>query len=148
LDQPVGDQVSGDRELADALRGAVARLHRRLRQSSAEGLTPSQVSLLATVRRRGNPTLGELASAERVQPPSVTRAVGRLEAEGLLERVPDPADRRVARVALTPAGSAALRRQQARQQALLAQRLGALDPDERASAPRLVALLEKLAGEL
>ena len=64
-----------DTEIASRLRMAVTRLHRRLRQQSAGGLTPSQASALASVAQLGSPTLGLLAARESVQPPSMTRIV-------------------------------------------------------------------------
>ena len=90
------DVITGtEQELADRLRVAVMRLQRRLRQHSVEGLSPAQVSLLGSVQRLGFPTLGELASEEQVQPPTMTRLVAGLEGAGLLERSPDLADGRV-----------------------------------------------------
>ena len=90
--------------MASRLRLAVTRLHRRLRQQAAGGLTQSQASALASIGQLGSPTLGELAARESVQPPSMTRIVAALEQMGLVTRVIDAADRRVARVTLTDQG--------------------------------------------
>ncbi len=60
---------AAEAELASRLRLAVTRLHRRLRQQSAAGLTQSQASALASIDRLGSPTLGALATRESVQPP-------------------------------------------------------------------------------
>ncbi len=78
-----------DAELAARMRLAILRLSRRLRQQVAGGVTSSQVSALATVERLGTPTLGELASSEQVQPPSMTKIVVALEAAGLVARQED-----------------------------------------------------------
>ena len=94
-------------ELASQLRLAVARLSRRIRQQAAstgEELTASTQAALASIERLGPITLGELAAVEQVQPPSMTRIVARLEEWGYATRVVDPADRRVARAAITDAG--------------------------------------------
>src|SRR5256885_13883377 len=94
-------------ELASQLRLAVARLSRRIRQEAAstgEELPASTQGALASIERLGPITLGELAAVERVQPPTMTRIVARLEEWGYATRVVDPADRRVARAAVTDAG--------------------------------------------
>src|SRR6202034_4845459 len=82
---PSGDTEPGE-ELAGRLRVAVTRLNRKLRQQALAGLSPAQASALATVNRLGSPTLGELAAAEQVQPPTATRLVTSLESAGLVVR--------------------------------------------------------------
>ncbi len=101
----VGEVDPAEAELAARLRMAVTRLHRRLRQQAAGGLTPSQASALVGVEHLGSPTLGALAARESVQPPTMTKVVGALEELGYVTRVTDPSDRRVARLTITPAGS-------------------------------------------
>src|SRR5579862_3786568 len=118
-------------ELAARLRLAVTRLYRPLRQQVVGGLTPSQISALATAARLGNPTLGELAAAERVQPPSMTRMVVALEEAGLLVRLVDPADGRVVRAGVTPEGTRTLQRIRSLRNAELVRRLQRLGDDER-----------------
>jgi DNA-binding MarR family transcriptional regulator len=120
------------------LRLSATRLARILRQQADMGLTPSQLSALATVDRAGPLTLGALADIEHVAPPSITKVVDKLESRGLVERRVDPADGRVRLVAQTPDGTALLAESRARKDAWLATRLGALDPDE----------LHRLAGAL
>ena len=133
-----------DEELTARLRAAVARLHRRLRQESLAGLSPAQASLLASLHRLGTPTLGELALAEQVQPPTMTRLVAGLESAGLVVKLADPGDRRVARVGLTPAGRTTLGDIRQMKNAYLARRLTALDPVDQAAVAPLVHLLETL----
>jgi DNA-binding MarR family transcriptional regulator len=128
-------------ELAAQLRLSATRLARRLRQESDSGLTPSQLSALATVERHGSVTLGVLAERERVAPPTVTKVVTKLESDGLLERRIDGHDRRVARVTITAAGSDLLAESRRRKDAWLASRIRALDADERR---RLAAALDVL----
>src|SRR5580704_6766535 len=91
-------------ELASRVRVAVTRLNRRLRQESLGGISPAQATALGSIRRLGNPTLGELAIAEQVRPPTITRIVAVMESAGFVSRVLDPVDRRVTRVELTADG--------------------------------------------
>lgn len=137
--------TDGEAELAETaarLRLAVMRLSRRIRQQTVEEVTQSQVSVLASVERVGTPTLGELAAAEQVRPPSMTRQVDALVAAGLLDKLPDPADGRVARVQLTAAGRRALNHSRSLRTAYLVRRLQALTAAERAQVTALTALLE------
>ena len=137
---------SGDDELAARLRVAVTRLNRRLRQESMTGISPSQEAALAAVKRLGRPTLGELAQAEQVQPPSMTRVVAAMEAAGLIVRSGDEDDRRVTRVELTPKGRTTLDRIRSLRTAYLARQIALLSPDERSRAEELAQLLERFVG--
>jgi DNA-binding MarR family transcriptional regulator len=134
-------------ELASRLRLSINRLHRRLRQESLAGLSPAQASALGAVNRLGSPTLGELASIEQVQPPTMTRLVASLQDAGMVTRITDATDRRSARVRITPAGTRALERIRTLKNAFLTRRLSDLTADEQAQAIELVALLEHLLGE-
>jgi DNA-binding MarR family transcriptional regulator len=133
-------------ELASRLRLSINRLHRLLRQESLAGLSPAQASALGAVNRLGDPTLGELAGIEQVQPPTMTRIVATLADAGMVTRVTDASDRRSARVRITPAGKRSLERIRTLKNAFLTRRLAELSPDERAGAADLVALLEHLVG--
>jgi DNA-binding MarR family transcriptional regulator len=136
--------VDGDAELAARLRLAVTRLSRRLRHQGEAGISASQLSALATVDRAGPMTLGDLAGAEQVQPPSMTRIVARLEEAGLVDRRASEQDRRVARVRVTTAGRQLLQRSRTRKDAYLARRLEILEPADRALMGEAVAVLEQL----
>lgn len=136
-----------DEELATRLRVAVTRLNRRLRQQSLAGLSPAQASALGTVNRRDAPTLGEVAAAEQVQPPTATRLVSSLENAGLVTRVTDDVDRRVVRVKITAEGRRALERIRTLKNAYLHRRLAALVPAERELAETLTSLLEHLVAD-
>lgn len=133
-----------DDELAARLRVAVTRLNRRLRQESLSGVSPSQEAALGTINRLGSPTLGELAQAEQVQPPTMTRVVATMEAAGLVVREGDAGDRRVTRVRLTRQGRATLERIRSLKNAYLARQIGRLTAPERTRACALAALLEQL----
>jgi DNA-binding MarR family transcriptional regulator len=131
-------------ELAAALRLAITRTARRLRQEAGVGLSPSQTSALATIERHGPLTPSELALAEGVQRPTATRIVARLEESGLLKREADPEDRRSVVIAATERGEALMRRLRGRKNAFLARRLRDLDPDEIATLSRAAQILEGL----
>jgi DNA-binding MarR family transcriptional regulator len=133
-------------ETAAKLRLAVLRLSRKIRQQVAQEVTQSQVSVLSSVESRGNPTLGELAVAEDVRPPSMTRQVDALVSAGLLERTVDSKDRRVARVELTSSGRRALQRSRSLRTAYMVRRIAKLSDEDQLRAGELVNLLELLAG--
>jgi DNA-binding MarR family transcriptional regulator len=140
-------QALAREDVASRLRIAINRLQRRLRQQSLAGLSPAQASALGTVNRLGSPTLGELASTELVQPPTMTRIVASLADAGMVTRITDDADRRSARVRVTPAGSRALERIRTLKNAFLVRRLSELSPEEQIRATDLVELLEHLLAE-
>src|SRR5437588_6657390 len=108
--EPPVTRVDGDAELAARLRLAVTRLSRLLRHLGETGISASQLSALSTIERSGPMTLGDLAAAEQVQPPSMTRIVSRLEEAGLVDRQACEQDRRVARARVTTAGRQLLQR--------------------------------------
>ena len=139
--------AAANEELASRLRVAVTRLNRKLRQQALAGLSPAQASALGTVNRLGSPTLGELAAAEQVQPPTVTRLVTSLESAGLVAREIDPVDRRVVRVRITAEGRRNLHRIRTLKNAFLTRRLAALDTAEQVLAGPLTTLLEHLVAE-
>jgi DNA-binding MarR family transcriptional regulator len=144
---PSDNPTLTNEEVAGRLRSAVNRLQRRLRQESLGGLSPAQASVLGSVRRHGNPTLGELAAIEQVQPPTMTRIVAGLAEAGMVTRIADANDRRSARVRLTPAGERALERVRTRKNAFLLRRLGQLSEAEQRQVAELVALFEQLLDE-
>jgi DNA-binding MarR family transcriptional regulator len=135
-----------DSELASALRICVMRLARRLRsQGSNDALTVSQLAALASLDRHGAMTPGELAAHEKVQPPSMTRILDKLEQLRLVERAPHPTDRRQVMVIPTPQAKAMLREDRRRRDAWLATRLRTLTGDERETLRVAASILERLA---
>src|SRR6188472_622626 len=91
-------------DLASRLRLDISRMARRLRQEAGADLSPSLTAALATIECHGPLTPSELAARERVQRPTVTRLLARLEEAGLIERTADPADRRSALLTVSDAG--------------------------------------------
>ena len=92
-------------------------------------------------------TPSEVAQRERIQRPTVTRLLARLEQAGLVQRTPDPADRRSSLLSSTPAGHELMEELRTRKTAYLARRLERLDPEERATLERAAAILEKVLQE-
>jgi DNA-binding MarR family transcriptional regulator len=140
-------RTTSQTDLAARLRLAIARTARRLRQEAGEDLSPSQTTALATIDRHGPLTPSELAARERIQRPTVTRVIARLEERGLVQRTRDPQDGRSSLVALAPAGRELLARGRTRKDAYLARRLRELDAEERAALERAAAILERLLEE-
>src|SRR4051794_24734476 len=125
------------------LRVVVARTARRLRQEAGSDLSPSQTSALAAIERHGPLTPSELAACERIQRPTATRVLARLEESGLVTRTADPTDRRSSVVAVTAAGRALLEELRTRKDLFLARRLDGLDAEELAVLQRAADILEK-----
>lgn len=132
------------------LRNALGRISRLVdRQVSGGGLTRTQLSVLGVTARRGPIGMGELAEAEGLNPTMLSRVVGKLETMGLLRRSPDPADARVVRVDVTPAGRRLQDRLRRERAGLFGERIAEL-PDGYAGSllealPALEALAEQLA---
>ena len=104
-----GREPAGDETLGEAF-WAVAR---RLRDTSQETLapwdiTPAQLRALRMLRRHGVMRLSELSDRLRIAPRSATEVVDALEAQGLVQRRPDPGDRRATLVEVTDDGSGVL----------------------------------------
>ena len=91
--------------VADALHSAAIHLLRRVRQEDDEaGVGPARLSALSVLVFGGPQRLTDLARAEQVRPPTMTKVVGALESAGFVRRVADPADARVSRVEATARG--------------------------------------------
>jgi DNA-binding MarR family transcriptional regulator len=138
-----------DTGLASELRLSVMRLRRRLvaQRHPDNELSTSQMAVLGQLHRNGDQTVGDLAAAEGVQPPSMTRTVKTLEAGGYVARRPHETDGRQVVISLIDQGVATLRADRARRDAWLARRLAELSPEQRAvlreAAPILDALSRK-----
>ena len=130
--------------LASHLRLSVFRASRTLRRESQAGISPTLLAALSTIERHGPIRAGDLAAHEQVRKPTVTRILGALVDEGLVERTLDPIDRRVSWVQLTPAGKALMRNVRRRTDRYLAQRLKRLDADEVATLERAAAILDRV----
>ena len=143
--EPAVTAATPEDDDAARLQVTTTRLARRLRREAGARLTPSQLSVMASIDRSGPITLGALAECERVAPPTITRVVAKLEADGLVERRPDPDDRRVARVVTTADGERLLAESRARKIAWLAERLDQLPARDRQRIGAALDALERLA---
>lgn len=133
-------------QLATLLRDAITRLGRRVRQARPVGeLTATQLSALTSLQLAGALTPRELAETERVQPPTMTRIVAKLEERGLVQRTPHPTDGRQVILAATEEGRAVLTQVQRAREEWLACRLAALTPEERDTLRRAAEILQKMA---
>jgi DNA-binding MarR family transcriptional regulator len=129
--------------LAADLRVAVGQLIRRLR---AENLFPlTQTWVLGRLDREGPASVSDLAQAMRVRPQSMAQTVGDLEGEGMVERNPDPDDRRRALVSLTAAGQARIAADRAAREGWLVKALEELPDFDRETIQRSVEVLARLA---
>src|SRR5436190_21506862 len=118
--------------LAERLHSTAIHLLRRLRaEDDASGLTAPRLSALSVLVFAGPRTIGELAAAEQVRPPTISRLVRDLERDGLVRREGDAADRRVQRVRATRAGEALLTARRTRRVARLAAALAELSAADR-----------------
>ena len=130
---------------ASDIRTVFGRLRRRLREVAGLGdLTPSQTSVLSRLERGVPASASDLATLERVRPQSMAATLAAIQEHGLIQRQPDPADRRVHQLSLTPAGDklrlsvqAAIRRNEE-------QLLAHLPDSDRAAFLRSLQVLDEL----
>src|SRR5687768_6738461 len=134
-------------ETADRLHSAAIHLLRRVRrEDAATGIPAPQLSALSVIVFRGPITLGALATAEQVRPPTITRIVGALEAGGLIERTVDPEDRRSTQVRATARGAETMRQGRRRRVESLARELEALRAADLDRLERALDVLERIVG--
>ncbi|MEV6306143.1 MarR family transcriptional regulator [Actinoplanes sp. NPDC051861] len=132
--------------LAKTLRDAITRLGRRVRQARPVGdLTFSQLSALTSLQLAGALTPRELADVERVQPPTMTKIVGKLEERGLVARTPHPTDGRQVILAATDEGRAVYAQYERARNEWLAKQLEQLSPEERATLAQAAEILQRVA---
>jgi DNA-binding MarR family transcriptional regulator len=125
---------------------AIHLLRRAGRTDPLTGVSPAQLSALS-VLMSGPKTLGDLAAAEQVRPPTMSRLVSEMERAGVARKVTDREDARVIRVHATPKGLRALSRGRAVRIEAIDRLLSELDPDDLATIARFVGTLERLLGQ-
>src|SRR4051795_5973527 len=135
-------------EAADRFHSAAIHALRHVRREDpASGLSAARLSALSVLVFGGARTLGELAAAEHVRPPTMTRIVRALEVHGYVRRDSDPADGRVVRLRATAKGERVLWRGRERRVANLARLLGRLTPAEVRRVRAAADLVERALRE-
>lgn len=134
--------------VADRLHSAAIHLLRRVRyQDTATGEGPARLSALSVLVFGGPRTLGDLAAAEQVKPPTMSRIVAGLKRSQLVEMTPDAHDARRKRIRATPKGTALLQAGRKRRVNYLADRLNSLSQHELAGLRQTLDLLERMLRE-
>jgi DNA-binding MarR family transcriptional regulator len=135
--------------LADKLHSSAIHLLRQLRkEDDATGLSAPRLSALSVVVFGGPLTLGQLAAAEQVKPPTMTRIVTGLEKEGLVQRLGDVNDRRLTQIQATAKGRSVLAAGRARRVERLAIAVRRLSATELAELARGTQLLQDIIGSM
>jgi DNA-binding MarR family transcriptional regulator len=146
MEWPVATELGTADELAKQLRESIQRLNRRIRQARPIGdLTFSQLSALTSLQLAGALTPRELADTERVQPPTMTKIVGKLEERGLVARTPHPTDGRQVILSATEAGRDVYAQFEQARNEWLATQLAGLTSEERQALVRAAEIMQQVA---
>lgn len=133
-------------DVADRLHSAAIHLLRMLRrEDDRSGLSAPRLSALSVVVFAGPIKLGNLAKAEQVRAPTMTRLVQALEADGLVRRSADAADGRAFRISATAKGRRLLMQGRKRRVAALAKRVSQISSEDRATLRAAVEVIERIA---
>ena len=131
------------------LRGVIGRLSRQLNASVVDlGLSPSQLSVLGSIARRGPLGVGELAELEGINPTMLSRIVGKLSDQSLIARSAHPDDGRAVVLEVTAAGRKLHQRVQAQRTKVLALKLSHLSDGEATEIVAALPALEALSARL
>lgn len=134
--------------VANRLHSAAIHLLRRARRVDAESQLPApQLSALSVIVYAGPITLGALAAAEQVRPPTMTRLIAAMEADGLVRREPDQVDRRVVRMSATAKGRRILEAGRDRRIGAIAEDLNQLSAADLKAVDRALDAIEQVAGK-
>lgn len=145
--QTMRQTIASRRDEADALRLAITRTARRLRQEAGSGLSPTVLATLASVERHKIVTPGELARIEGVQRPTMTRAINRLADAGLIERREDPEDRRSSLISVSAEGHNYLAEHRSRKSAWLANLIEEMPAEDADTLARAAEILSSALEE-
>ena len=132
--------------IADALHSATIHLLRGVRKEDLRtGLGPARLSALSVLVFAGPMRLSELARIEQVKPPTMTKVVAGLEAEGLVKRRVDATDARAAKLVATARGTKLLQQGRLYRVTRLSAALQALSPEELAVLRRAAGIIERVS---
>jgi DNA-binding MarR family transcriptional regulator len=133
-------------DVADALHSAAIHLLRRVRkEDDRTGISPGRLSALSVLVFGGPMRLTDLARAEHVKPPTMTRIVAALEADRLAQRKSDSSDARSVQIRATARGIRLMGEGRRRRVAKLAEALSAISRDDLAVLDRAAALIEQVS---
>ena len=134
--------------LAELLHSTAIRLLRSVRRvDESSGLTAPRLSALSVIVFNGPITLGKLAAAEQVRPPTMTRFVNALQEQELVVKAQDPSDARVIRIVATTKGKRVLIRGRARRVQFLAEQIRHLDNVEQENLSAALITMQKLIDQ-
>src|SRR5256885_17053426 len=135
-------------QLAEQLRAAMNRCGRRLRKTRPVGeLTQNQISVLGSLELAGALTPRELSDAERVQPPTMTKVLAKLEERGLIQRTPHPTDGRQVLLSATAAGREVIGEQRRVKDEWLTRKLAGLTAEERETLHHAAEILNRIVRQ-
>ena len=140
------ERMTPDTEnIADQLHSLAIHLLRKLRrEDESSGLNAPRLSALSVIVFGGPVTLGDLASAEQVRPPTMTRIVNALEEQGLVTKTKNATDARSSHLSATPAGKQLLIEGRERRVRALAKRIGELDAKAQATLQEAAEILKSV----
>jgi DNA-binding MarR family transcriptional regulator len=147
MTRPTATVISTDAETAARLRLVISRLARAVRQHGAAGLTPSQVSALATIEESGPIRMSDLAGYELIGAPVATRVVSSLQELGLVQKAHGSTDGRVSLIELSEAGHETLNELWSERAAGLTARIERLQPEQVAVLTAALPVLETLVRD-
>jgi DNA-binding MarR family transcriptional regulator len=137
--------LTNSQNIADQLHSVAIHLLRKLRkEDEGTGLNAPRLSALSVIVFGGPVTLGDLATAEQVRPPTMTRIVNALEEQGLVTKKQDPNDRRSTLLSATPAGKKLLMEGRARRVRALAKQIAALNHKQRSTLQEAAEILKEV----
>jgi len=140
---------SDPENLAELLHSTAIRLLRTVRRvDEASGLTAPRLSALSVIVFKGSITLGKLAEAEQVQPPTMTRIVNALEEQELVVKALDPRDGRVIRIAATTKGKKVLIRGRARRVQFLSELIRHLEKAEQENLSAALVTIQEVIDRI
>jgi DNA-binding MarR family transcriptional regulator len=135
--------------VADEIHSASIHLLRKLRREDANsGLNAPRLSALSVIVFAGPVTLGDLAAAEQVRPPTMTRIVDALAEQGLVSRTKDAKDGRTTHITATPVGRKLLMKGRERRVRALSKQIAALGPKDQATLREAVEILKRVISAI